>query len=199
MNTDRFENLTRRLVDPRGSRRMVLRLAGALALPGLRMLVSAAARAAADVPDAFCPPPATVYGYGSHRFAQTFKAQATGLLTRVTINAIAAGPTKFEIRKTTSRGKPGKTVLASAIVDDIIRPLVSQTTPVTVGFTPGARVKMDELYALVITGVGGSLPNVQANSDPGCAGTLFDDDNLDKKFRKVSGYDIVFATYLTPS
>ena len=196
MNMDRLETLTRKLVDRRGSRRTVLRVAGALALLRLHALDAPTASAAA-VADARCPSPATAYGYRSHRFAQTFEAQHTGTLTRVTIYAVAAGSIKFEIRKTTRRGKPGKTVLASAQVIEIDRPLTDQTTPVTVEFTPGARVIKGERYALAIAGVAGSSPNVQANSDPGCAGALFDDNDLDNTFRRISGNDIVFATFVT--
>ena len=196
MDTDRFENLTRRLADRRGSRRMVLRLAGVLALPGLHALDSRAV-SAAEVADAQCPPPTTVYGYGSHRFAQTFKAQHSGRLTRLTVNVMAMGSTKFEIRNTTRKGNPGKTVLASAEVSQIDRAPVALTTPLTIEFVPGARVKKGERYALVITGVGGTSPSMQANSDPGCAGTLFDDDDLDNRFSKETNNDIVFATFMT--
>jgi len=194
MNTDQFENLTRRFVSRGGSRRALLHLTAFLALPGLHALHSPAS--AAEVADAQCPPPATVYGYGSRRFAQTFRAQHSGQLTRLTINAIAMGSTTFEIRNTTRKGKPGRTVLASA--QRIVRRLVEgETTPVTVEFVPGARVKKGERYALVITGIDGTSPSVQANSDPGCAGTLFDDDDLDDALRKDISNDIVFATFVT--
>ena len=45
-------------------------------------------------------------------------------------------------------------------------------------------------------GVGGSSPNVQSNVDTGCAGTLFDDNDLNNRFAKDPGTDIVFSAYL---
>ena len=92
MNMDRFENLTRRLVERGRSRRALLRLAGVLALPGLHLLVSPSARAA-EVADAQCPA-GTFSSYERKVIAQTFKAQHTGLLTRAwsTSNSSGSAP-----------------------------------------------------------------------------------------------------------
>ena len=94
-------------------------------------------------------------------------------------------------------GKPSKTVLASAQVNDIMRSTFPQMTEVAIQFTPGARVKKGERYALVVTGVGSASPNLQSNESPGCAGTLFDDNDLNNKFIKDTNADIVFATFVT--
>ena len=80
MNMDRFENLTRQLVERGGSRRALLRLTAFLAPPGLHLLGSPLARAA-EVADAQCPA-ATFSSYERQIIAQTFKAQHTGRLTR---------------------------------------------------------------------------------------------------------------------
>jgi hypothetical protein len=202
MNIDQFQNLTRRLVDRGGSRRSLLRLSAVLALPGLHALGSRSARAA-EVADAQCP--TGIYqGYGRNRLAQTFKAQHTGRLTRATIHAYTPSTSNtddylIEIRTTTRKGKPTKTVLASTQVDDIVRLPAGQTTEVTANFTPGARVEKGTRYALVITGVGDASPNLRSNKEAGCAGALFDDDDLNNKFAKDTSTDIVFATFVTKS
>jgi hypothetical protein len=142
MNTDRFDSLTRQLVDRDGSRRSLLRLAGALALPGLHALASPAARAA-EVPDAQCPPQGNIYSYESLYLVQTFKAQHTGKLTRATVYAVAPSATntddyRIEIWTTNRKGKP-KAGLVNTIVNNIARPAPGQTTEVTVNFvTPRA-------------------------------------------------------------
>jgi hypothetical protein len=200
MNTNQFDNLTKRLVDRGGNRRTLLRLAAVLALPGLHAIGAPLARAA-EVADAQCP--SGIYqGYGRKRLAQTFKAQHTGRLTRVTIHAHSPDPTNtddylIEIRTTTRTGKPSKTVLASTQVNNIVRPPIGQTTEVSAIFTPGAKVKKGERYALVITGVGAAYPVLRSNKEAGCAGTLFDDNDLNNKFAKDTSTDIVFATFVT--
>jgi hypothetical protein len=183
------------------SRRALLRLTAGLALAGLQGLGSPAARAA-EVADAQCPVPGAISGYGRNRLAQTFKAQHTGRLTRATVWAHSPCPSNtddylFEIRTTTRKGKPSKTVLASAQVNDIVRSTFPQMTEVPIVFTPGARVKKGERYALVVTGVGGISPILQSNDSPGCAGTLFNDSDLNNTFSKDTNADIVFATFVT--
>jgi hypothetical protein len=200
MKKDRFDNLTRRLVDRGGSRRTLLRMAGILMLPGLRAISAPAVRAV-EVPDAQCPAPATISGYGRKRLTQTFKAQHTGRLTRTKVWAHSPSPSNtddylFEIR-TTRNGKPSKTVLASAQVNDIQRSTFPQMTEVTIQFVPGAKVKKGERYALVVRGVGSASPSLQSNESPGCAGTLFDDGDLNNKFSKDANADIVFAAFVT--
>jgi hypothetical protein len=200
MDRDRFDNLTRLLLDLRGSRRALLGLTALLALPGIHALDSPSARAA-EVADAQCP--SGIYqSYGRTCLGQTFKAQHTGRLTRATIHAHSPSSSntdawQIEIRTTTRKGRPSKTVLASTQVDDIVRPPVGQTTEVTTLFTPGARVKKGTRYALVITGVGGAYPIQRSNKEAGCAGTLFDDNDLNNKFIKDSSTDIVFAAVVT--
>jgi hypothetical protein len=200
MNRHQFDTLTKRFVSRGGNRRSLLRLAAVLALPGTLALGSPSARAA-EVADAQCPPPGTISGYGRKRLAQTFKAQHTGRLTRAKVWAHSPSSSNtddylFEIRTTTRKGKPSKTVLASAQVNDIVRSTFPQMTEVTIQFTPGARVKKGERYALVVTGVGGVSASLQSNESPGCAGTLFDDNDLNNKFIKDTK-DIVFATFVT--
>ena len=200
MNIDRFDNLTKRWMSRGGSRRTLLRWAAVLTLPGLHALGAPAARAA-EVPDAQCPSGA-LNGYGRKRVAQTFKAQHTGRLTRATIHAHSPSPSNtddylIEIRTTTSKGKPGKTVLASVQVDNIMRPTLPQTTEVTAIFSPGARVKKGERYALVVTGVGSASPNLRSNGEAGCRGALFADSDLNNKFNRDTDVDLVFATFVT--
>jgi hypothetical protein len=200
MNTNQFDNLTKRLVDRGGSRRSLLRLTALLALPGPHALRSPSVRAA-EVADAQCPSGA-INGYGRKRIAQTFKAKHTGRLTRATIHAHSPSPSNtddylIEIRTTTRKGKPGKTVLASAQVDNIVRSTFPQTTEVPVVFSPGARVKKGERYALVVTGVGGISPSLRTNGEAGCAGALFNDSDLNNKFSKDTDVDLVFATFVT--
>ena len=172
-----------------------------MALLGLPALGGPAARAA-EVGDAQCAPGSTFTGYGRDRIAQTFTAEHTGKLTRVTIFAHSPSPTNtddwiIEIRKTTRKGKPGTAVLASQQVNDVVRPAPGQTTMVIAEFSPGARVEKGERYALVITGVGDVLPIVQSNEAPGCAGALYDDNDRDNKFIKDTNADIVFETVVT--
>jgi hypothetical protein len=70
-------------------------------------------------------------GYGRKRFAQTFKAKHTGLLTQATVQ-LSAGSDGFlnrysiEIRRTSRKGKSTSTVLASFATDLMDRP---RTTP----------------------------------------------------------------------
>jgi len=201
MNTDQFENLTRRLASFGGSRRSLLRWAGVLALPGLHALDSPAIRAA-GVPDPHCAaPPGLVSAYGANRLGQRFKAQHTGRLTQATIYAVAPSAANtdaylIQIRTTTRRGKPGKTVLASTQVNNIVKPPIGQTTPVIADFTPGARVKRGRRYALVITGVGGVMATPRTNNETGCAGVLFEGRG-GSKFSKVNDIDVVFDTVVT--
>ncbi|HEU5433875.1 MAG TPA: hypothetical protein VFU81_19555 [Thermomicrobiales bacterium] len=202
MDDGQFDRLTRRLLNRTGNRRRALRLAGALALPGAQARGSAAAGAATIVADAFCPTPATLTGFGRARFAQTFTAQHTGTLTRVQVFAHSPDPAntddyRFEIRKTTRNGKPGKTVLASTVVNNVVRPAPGQTTQVTAEFNPGARIEKGKRYALVLSCVNCSEPNVRSNTDPGCAGALFEDDGLTNTFTKDPGTDIVFSAFVT--
>jgi hypothetical protein len=49
----------------------------------------------------------------------------------------------------------------------------------------------------MISGGNGIASIAQSNSEPGCAGALFDDGDLDNKFIKDSSADIVFATVVT--
>ena len=196
----RFENPTRPSSYRGGGRRAPLRLAAVVLLLGLHALGAQAARAG-EVADAKCPPMGPFSGFGRDRFAQTFRAQHTGKLTRATILAHSPSPANtddwlVEIRKTTRKGKPGKTVLAATQVDDIVRPAPGQTTPVSVEFTPGARVEKGERYALVIARVNGAKPNVQSNTVPSCAGALFEDEDLDNAFRRYPGTHVVFATFV---
>ena len=51
----------------------------------------------------------------------------------------------------------------------------------------------------MITGGNGIASAVQSNSEPGCAGTLFEDIDLNNKFVIVTSTDIVFATVVTKS
>jgi hypothetical protein len=203
MHRNQFDNLTRRLVDRRGSRRSLLRWAGVLALSGLHVAGSSLVRAA-EVADAQCPSPGDFHGYEKNSLAQTFKAQHTGRLTRATVYAISTSTPdtddyRVEIRTTTRKGKPGNSVLASTVVENIVRPSSGLTTEVTASFASPARVKKGNWYALVITGVDGVPVAVQANrrageSSPKCPGTLFDDHNRDNTFIKDTSTDIVFAT-----
>jgi hypothetical protein len=206
MGDNRFDSLTRHLLDLGGSRRTLLRVAVALALPGLHALVSPAARAAITplAIAAECPAPAIFSGFGRHRFAQTFTAQHSGMLTLVLVWAHSPDPANtddylFEIRKTTRQGKPGKAVLASTQVNDIVRPAPGERTLVNAEFTPGAQVEKGKRYALVIAGLAGAYPSVQSNESPGCSGTLFDDNDLDNTFIKDTDADIVFTAYVTRS
>jgi hypothetical protein len=202
MTIDQFEILTRRLVDRGGSRRSLLRWAGVLALPGLDALGSRSARAA-EVADAQCPAPSgLVSGIGASRLGQTFRAQHTGRLTRATIYAV--GPSSantddylIQIRNTTRKGKPGKTVLASTQDNDISKPPIGQAATVNADFTRGARVKKGKRYALVISGLGGALATPMTNHQTGCTGELFEKGDSGGKFARVTGVDIVFATVVT--
>jgi hypothetical protein len=206
MNMDRFDSLTRRFVSRGGSRRSLLRLTALLAPPGLHALGSPSVRAA-EFADAQCPAPAGFHGYEKNSLAQTFKAQHTGRLTRATVYAISTSTPDtddylFEIRTTTRKGKPGKTVLASTVVDNIVRPSPGLTTEVTADFAFPARVKKGNWYALVITGLDGIPAALQTNraagqSGPKCTGTLFDDHNRDNIFIKDTSTDIVFTTVVT--
>jgi len=206
MERDQFENLTRRLADRGGNRRTLLRLTAVLALPGLHALGVPAARAA-EVADARCPAPGDFHAYEKNSLAQTFKAQHTGRLTRATVYAISTSTPdsddfQFEIRKTTRKGKPSAIVLASTIVNNIVRPSPGLTTEITANFALPARVKKGNWYALVITGLDGVPVAVQAKRgagerSPNCPGTLFDDHNRDNTFIKDTSTDIVFATFVT--
>jgi hypothetical protein len=203
MNIDRFDNLTRRFVSRGGSRRTLLRLTAFLALPGLQVLSSPPARAA-EVDDAQCPS-GTFSSYERTVIAQTFKALHTGRMTRATVYAVAPSATNGDnyhigIYTTTRKGKPTKKELAGKIVSEIVRPPAGQTTEVTVNFTPGARVKKGERYALMIQGIGSTVPSLLTNrpsgqATPDCPGTLFD--FVDNTFVKDTSTDLVFATVLT--
>ena len=203
MDRNQLDNLARRF----GSGRSLLRWAGVLALPGLHAFGPRAARAV-ELADARCPAPGELHGYEKNSLAQTFKAQHTGRLTRVTVHAISTSTPdsddyRFEIRTTTRKGKPSsKNVLASTVVNNIVRPSPGLTTEVTANFALPARVKKGNLYALVITGLDGVPVAVQANrragqSKPTCPGTLFEDHNRDTIFIKDTSTDIVFATVVT--
>ena len=203
MNTDRFENLTRRLVNRAGSRRTLLRLTAVLALPGLRALGSPAARAA-EVDDAQCLT-GTFSSYERPVIGQTFKALHTGRLTRATVYAVAPSATNGDnyfigIHTTTRKGKPTKTILASAQAREIVRPPAGQVTEVTVNLTPGARVKKGERYALVVQGIGATVPSLLTNrpsgqATPNCPGVVFE--FVDNTFVKDSSTDVVFTTVVT--
>ena len=49
----------------------------------------------------------------------------------------------------------------------------------------------------MITGLGFAEPILQSNESPGCAGTLFEDDDLSNRFTKNTDADIVFSTFVT--
>jgi hypothetical protein len=185
-------------------RRHALKLGIGVVLGGaLRVLGAADAAKAATVNDAKCPVPGGVAsGFGRNRFAQTFKAKHTGLLTQATVQlsgGSAGGATNsflIEIRKTSRKGKPTSTVLASFSTPLMERPSSGETTPVVATFSPGASVRKDKRYALVLRQQAGS-PSVQTNLE-GCGGTLFEDDDLDNIFVKTpAGGDMVFATVVT--
>jgi hypothetical protein len=186
------------------SRRRALQFGTSLVLAGaLRVLGGAGAAEAAIVNDARCPVPGGgLSGFGRARFAQNFKAQHTGLLTQATVQlsgGSADGATNaflIEIRKTSRKGKPTATVLAAFPTPLMERPPSGETTPVVATFSPGASVRKDKHYALVLRQQAGS-PSVQT-SLKGCGGTLFEDDDLDNIFVKTpAGGDMVFTTKVT--
>jgi hypothetical protein len=203
MDKDRFDTLTRRFVDYGGSRRAVLLLAGALALPRLHALDSLTASAAA-VADASCPQPSFISSYERIHLAQTFTAQHTGKLTRATIYAVAPSATntddyRIEIWTTNSKGKP-KTGLVNCIVSNIFRPGTGAITEVTADFQTQVRVKKGRRYALAVTGLNGIPASLLSNRPAGeatsnCRGSLFEDQN--GKWVQDTSTDIVFATYVT--
>ena len=203
MDTERFDKLTRQLVDSGGSRRALLRLTAFLALPGLQMLGSPAARAA-EVDDAQCLT-GTFSSYERPVIGQTFKALHTGRLTRATVYAVAPRPMNADnyfigIHTTTRKGKPTKNMLAGDIISGIVSPPAGQATEVTALFTPGAKVKKGERYALVVQGIGSAVPSLLTNrpsgqATPNCPGVVFE--FADNTFVKGDSTDIVFTTAVT--
>ena len=130
----------------------------------------------------------------AHRPADTGHGAAVGRECQGVTNAYL-----IEVR-TTRKGKPTTAVLASFQTPLMDRPPNQQTTPVVATFSPGAPVKKKKVFALVLTETNGS-PSVQVNAErKGCAGTLFEDDDLDNAFVKVpEGGDMVFSTVVTTS
>lgn len=190
-------------------RRHALKVGTGLALSGaLRVFGTSDAVQADTVDDAQCPVPAgpCCAGFGRKRFAQSFKAKHTGLLTQVTVQ-VSGGSLgtinafRIEIRKASRTGKPKGEALATPFQTPLFdRPPDNQTTPVVATFDPGAPVRKGKRYALVLTQTNGA-PSVQLNLD-GCGGALFEDDDdqgaIDNTFVKSpGGGDMVFATVVT--
>jgi hypothetical protein len=188
--------------DKTPNRRRFVRTAGAMTLIAAGGMLLPARAGAAEVADAACPSPGGTSGFGRKRFAQTFVAKHSGLLTRVTVQATLAADAsddyRVQIRRVNRKGKPTATVLAETVVSDVADPPNGQTTTVTATFAPGAAVKKGRRYALVLEGVDGDTPIVHVSfPDKLCRGGMFEDDDLDGAFVKNAGADVVFEAFVT--
>jgi hypothetical protein len=176
-------------------------LAGLLALA----LLLPAQGAAAEVPDANCPGPATRASYsvrgGGQREAQTFRVDHTGALTRAAVqvnNSAGSGDFSLQILAIDAGGAPVEGPLSSATIPGASVP--AGTTTLDAALSPALPVRAGEAYALVITKAGGiftsfSFPAV----DSTCIGDTFFSNGPNAPWNlDVPGVDLIYQMFVEP-
>jgi hypothetical protein len=161
-----------------------------------------AAASAQGVPDASCPFPGDTDGVATDlggRYAQTFTAQSTGVVTAAQLEVNDKGETadlRLDIA-TVATGTPTNNVLDSAPVVDP-PPGISVRTGTFQG--PGAAVAAGQQYALAVSrpDVAGSTIRVFLSN--GCPGTLFYSSSQSGSYLLVGANccDMAFAVFVEP-
>jgi hypothetical protein len=135
----------------------------------------------------------------AQRFAQTFTAPGSGQLTSaqaVVTDTSAGDDFVMEIRTLDNTGTPTTTVLASAAVFDVPAVAAPQTRTLTGIFTPPAPVVAAQSYALVLTGIQGSLVIRIVPGDT-CPGQHFRDSQTNETFTSGGTDDMVCSVTIS--
>lgn len=174
---------------------------------GAALAMLTATAGAAAVEDASCPPlgGGNYVQNGDQRFAQTFTAGVTGLLTEAEVHLTkngADGPGDYTLRIHTldALGVPTQTVVGSGGIPEAQVPDGSVNLPVTGSFFDPARVVAGESYALVVSrpGAGGNGVRIRGRgAPPGCPGSHFRSISQVAPFTDQS-VDLVFTTFVDP-
>jgi hypothetical protein len=174
---------------------------------GLVGLALTASSAAAHVsPDASCPGPRegtiTALDGGDEQWAQTFTAQASGVLTaaQADVTKDAGGADwVLQVAPVDAAGTPTHAVLASATIPDSSVPLADSI--VSASFATPAAVTVGQQYALVVTRPDSGLSlGIRQDNDDGCGGQLFSSDGPTEPFEPITfpNGDMVFAVFVEP-
>jgi hypothetical protein len=148
-----------------------------------------------------CPGPGNSALSGSRRFAQTFVALNSGLLTSAKIELDGSqdgADFVVEIRAVDESGAPTTTVLATTTVDNVpSTPLGAPSRTITAVFATPATVIAGQTFALSLTaGVFQAFAVDAHDNDPCGDGRLFSDAFADGTFRTVGNFDMAYATFV---
>jgi hypothetical protein len=182
--------------------RMQAKVRVSLAL-GLVGLASAATPAAAEASlDANCPGPPEgsvfIIDSGNERWAQTFTAQSSGVLTSAQA-AVMKGPGAdwlLQVAALDGAGAPTYNILASTTIPDSAVP--DGDTVVSAGFASPPAVTAGQQYALIL-----ARPNfgveLRVREGNDCAGQLFASEDMGPFLLFAPDQDMVFAVFVEPS
>jgi hypothetical protein len=151
-----------------------------------------------------CPGPRNSPSGGARRFAQTFTAAQTGVLTTalVEVSPVPIGGTDFviDIRSVDSDGVPTSEILASVDIFDVPQTGADPPLKLAALFDPPAKVVKDQQYAVAVTDTQASSSSgysVSLRSGNACAGQVFSDTVANGTFTPIPGFDLVFAVSIT--
>jgi hypothetical protein len=180
-------------------------VAVAAVLTGLALVVSTPAPAQTN-PDASCPGPRednfvwlSPSGGGNNRVAQTFTAQASGLLTTAQSDVTKTGSLAdwtMDIHEVDGSGTPTNVVLASTTIPDSTVPAGDVT--ITGNFGAPVTVIAGQQYALIVRRPGSDHLQVGVRTGDDCPGQLFSSPATGT-FSPFMDWDMVFAVFVEPA
>lgn len=156
--------------------------------------------------DANCPgpPEATVFiaDSGMERWAQTFTAQSTGVVTSAQA-AVTKGPGAdwlLQVAALDGTGAPTYNILASATIPDSAIPGGGTVvdTFVSAGFASPPPVKAGQQYALILARPSFGV-ELRVREGDDCAGQLFASEDLGPFSLFAPDEDMVFAVFVEPT
>ena len=182
-----------------GRMQLKVRVSLAGGLVGLALAATAAAEARLD---ANCPGPPegteALADSGNERWAQTFTAQSSGVLTSAQA-AVMKGPGAdwlLQVAALDGAGAPTYNILASATIPDSAVP--DGDTFVSAGFASPPPVTAGQQYALIL-----ARPNfgveLRVREGDDCAGQLFASEDMGPFLLFAPDEDMVFAVFVEPS
>jgi hypothetical protein len=213
-----FDDLARAVAKDEPTRRGILRMAAATGVGASGLLgsvVDALAKkkkrkkkckkpkpAALQTEIIACPGPRNSPSGGARRFAQTFTAAQTGVLTTalVEVSTVPIGGIDFviDIRSVDDEGVPTTETLASVDIFDVPQTGADPPLKLAALFDPPANVVKDQQYAVAVTDTPASSGySVSLRSGNACAGQVYSDTVANGTFTPIVGFDLVFAVSIT--
>jgi hypothetical protein len=150
-----------------------------------------------DVAIVTCPGAFEIQHAGSRRYAQTFTAPQTGVITAATVEVTVfpeAMDFLVDIRTVDGDDVPTNEVLASEALNDLPgNTATDPPRPVTAFFDPPAKVEKGTHYAFVITDATGQTFTVSARTGDECQGQAFNDATASETFNSLPDADLIFT------